>query len=154
MEALKFSSLGLYLTARLANPHGVGVWMLDKSESLFTFNENQRFADFLPLDTETSSYVVCHDEDYVKVWYVSYGRLKATFDYSRKKIAQVVVLRDGRVLAVKTKRDKRVALVDVATGYEKVLYEGEEEVTIVKLREHEIVLMKPRSMVFLRLPVL
>lgn len=154
VEALRFSSLGLYLAAKLVNPHGVGVWMLDKSESLFTFNENLKFADFLPLDTEQSSYVVCHDEDYIKIWNVSYGRLKATLDYSRKKVAQVVVLRDGRVLVVKTKRDKRVTLVDVATSFEKILYEGDEEVTLVKLREQELVLMKPTCMTFYRLPVL
>lgn len=50
IEAVKFSSLGLYLAAKLVNPYGVAVWMLDKPESLFTFNENLKFADFVPLD--------------------------------------------------------------------------------------------------------
>lgn len=50
IESIKFSSLGLYLTAKLVNPYGVAVWMLDKPESLFTFNENLKFADFFPLD--------------------------------------------------------------------------------------------------------
>lgn len=154
VEAIKFSSLGLYLTAKLAEPHGVAVWMLDKSESLFTFNENQKFADFTPLDTEAASVVVCYDEDYVKIWNVSYGRLKATFDYSRKKVAQAISLRDGRLLAVKTKRDRKVTLIDVASNAEKVLYEGDEEVTLIKLREQEFVMLKPSSLVFYRLPVL
>lgn len=54
IEAVKFSSLGLYLTAKLVNPYGVAVWMLDKPENLFTFNENLKFADFLPLDGSIS----------------------------------------------------------------------------------------------------
>lgn len=154
VEALKFSSMGLYLSAKLAEPHGVAVWMLDKSESLFTFNENQKFADFLPMDTEAASVIICYDEDYVKVWNVSYGRLKATLDFSRKKVAQVISLRDGRLLAVKTKRDRRVALIDIASGTEKTLYEGDEDVTLVKLREQEFVLLRPGALVFYRLPVL
>lgn len=154
VEAVKFSTLGLYVTAKLAEPHGVAVWMLDKSESLFTFNENQKFSDFLPLDTEASSVIICYDEDYIKVWNVSYGRLKRTLDFSRKKVAQLISLRDGRLLVVKTKRDKKVMLIDIATENEKTIYEGDEDVTLVKLREQEFVLLKPGALVFYRLPVL
>lgn len=154
VEAVKFSSLGLYLTAKLAEPHGVGVWMLDKAESLFTFNENQKFADFLPIDTDAASFIICYDEDYIKVWNVSYGRLKRTLDYSRKKVGQVISLKDGRLLAVKTKKDKKVTLIDIVTDFEKTIYDGDEETTLVKLREQEFVLLKPGALVFYRLPVL
>lgn len=153
VEELKFSPLGLYLTARLSNPHGVAVWMVDKPESLFTFNENLKFAAFEPVDGDHSCSLVCHDEDYVKVWSVSYGRLKTTLDYSRKKAERVAALRDGRLLAVQQKKDHRVALVDLASGQEKTIYSGEEAAQLVKVSDHELVLLKPKSLEFFTLPV-
>lgn len=55
IAAVKFSSLGLYLTCKLVNPYGVGVWMVDQPESLFTFNENLKFADFSSSDSRLQS---------------------------------------------------------------------------------------------------
>jgi WD40 repeat protein len=153
VEELKFSPLGLYLTARLSNPHGVAVWMVDKPESLFTFNENLKFADFVPLDGDHACSLVCHDEDYIKVWSVSHGRLKTTLDYSRKKAERVAAMRDGRLLAVQQKKDHRVALVDLGSGQEKTLYSGEEEARLVKVSDHELVLLKAKSLEFFTVPI-
>ena len=64
-----------------------------------------------------------------------------------------MVLRDGRVLVVKFKKDNKVILLDLVTNFEKTLYEGDEDVKLIKLREQELVLMKPKSMSFFRLPI-
>lgn len=52
IDVPKFSSMGLYLACKMVNPYGVGVWMIDKQESLFTFNENLKFSDFSAIDSK------------------------------------------------------------------------------------------------------
>ena len=71
--------------------------------------------------------MICYDEDYIKVWNVSLGKLKSTHDYSRKKIAQAFIMRDGKLLIIRQKKDNKVVLLDLEHNYEKTIYEGEEE---------------------------
>lgn len=51
IEAASFGTLGLFLSCKLVNPYGVSVWMMDKPECLFTFNENLKFSDFSVFDS-------------------------------------------------------------------------------------------------------
>lgn len=51
IESACFGTLGLFLSCKLVNPYGVSVWMLDKPECLFTFNENLKFTDFSVFDS-------------------------------------------------------------------------------------------------------
>ena len=57
IDTVKFSSIGLYIVCKTVNPYGANVYMLDKPESLLTFNENLKFADFQAFDgSETHNY--------------------------------------------------------------------------------------------------
>jgi WD40 repeat protein len=71
--------------------------------------------------------VICTDEDYVKIWNITKGKLQSTLDYSRKKVANCLILNEGKVLVVKLKKDNRVILVDLETNFEKTLSEGDDE---------------------------
>ena len=79
---------------------------------------------------DKNSCAICYDEDYVKVWNISLGKLKTTLEYGRRKVVNLVSLKDGRILIVKFKKDNRVVLVDVDSNYEKTLYEGDEDVKL------------------------
>ena len=51
IENASFGTLGLFLSCKMVNPYGVSVWMIDKPESLFTFNENLKFSEFAVFDS-------------------------------------------------------------------------------------------------------
>lgn len=52
IESLKFSTMGMYLICKMVNPYAVSVWLLEKPESLFSFNENLKFSDFQAVDSK------------------------------------------------------------------------------------------------------
>ena len=61
------------------------------------------------------------------MWNTSRGKLQATFDYSRKKVLSCSILNQGKVLILKFKKEGKVVLVDLESGYEKTLSEGDED---------------------------
>lgn len=50
-----------------------------------------------------------------------------TLDFARKKVAQALLMSDGRMLVIRLKKSNTVMIRDLETGAEKIIYEGEEE---------------------------
>ena len=40
------------MICKMVNPYAVSVWLLEKPESLFSFNENLKFTDFQAVDSK------------------------------------------------------------------------------------------------------
>jgi len=175
LESAKFSSLGLYLTVKYTNPYSLSVYMLNSPDSLFTFNDNLKFTDYQPVDSSKSCVVVCLDEDYMKVWNISQGKLRLTLDYGRKKILQAIVVREGKFAVVRCKKEGKVYLVDLESGNERLIWDGgmtastsspgqalpstptdgaleESTCKLIKISDNEVGLLRPKGVVFFRLP--
>lgn len=85
IEDIKLSSNELYFAAKVKNPYSLGIWVNSQNQHLFTFNENNKFEDFIfEGDGENiSTYAVCYDQDYMKIWDCDYGCFRQNYDYSR-----------------------------------------------------------------------
>ena len=129
IDSVKFSSNGLFFGVKLSNPYCLAVWDVESPISIFSFNENNMFGDFVfegKLDV-LETVAICYYEDYAKVYDCSTGCFLQSHDFSRKQLKQIFCLQNGQIIVTKQDRDNKIVLMDLESNQTLSVVEDEEK---------------------------